>query len=238
MASVGSAVQSTAATRCGSRRSSWPSRTSESPLYGVDADDVVVRGGRLHVKDNPARGETYQQLLARNDRTHLGGARVLRRARRTTGPPTTPTARSSPRSPSTRRLGLVRVRRMLGVYDAGRIISPKLADSQAIGGMVGGIGAGPAGAHGHRPPRRPDRQRQPRRLPRPRQRRHPRPQGDLPGRARTTHADPHRRQGPRRGRPGRGGARHRQRGLQRHRPPRSANCPSPPRRCSDTTGWP
>ena len=39
------------------------------------------------------------------------------------------------------RLGLVRVRRMLGVYDAGRIISPKLADSQALGGMVGGIGA-------------------------------------------------------------------------------------------------
>jgi xanthine dehydrogenase YagR molybdenum-binding subunit len=29
----------------------------------------------------------------------------------------------------------------LGVYDAGRIVNPKLADSQAIGGMVGGIGA-------------------------------------------------------------------------------------------------
>ena len=38
------------------------------------------------------------------------------------------------------RLGLVRVRRMLGVFDAGRIINPKLADSQALGGMVGGIG--------------------------------------------------------------------------------------------------
>ena len=37
-------------------------------------------------------------------------------------------------------LGLVRVRRMLGVYDCGRIVSPKLADSQALGGMVGGIG--------------------------------------------------------------------------------------------------
>jgi xanthine dehydrogenase YagR molybdenum-binding subunit len=37
-------------------------------------------------------------------------------------------------------LGLVRLRRMLGVYDAGRIVNPKLADSQAIGGMVGGIG--------------------------------------------------------------------------------------------------
>src|ERR687893_2625547 len=30
---------------------------------------------------------------------------------------------------------------MLGVYDAGRVVNPKLADSQAIGGMVGGIGA-------------------------------------------------------------------------------------------------
>lgn len=38
------------------------------------------------------------------------------------------------------RLGLVRVRRMLGDFDAGRIISPKPADSQAIGAMTGGIG--------------------------------------------------------------------------------------------------
>lgn len=37
-------------------------------------------------------------------------------------------------------LGTVRVRRMYGRYDAGRIINPKLAHSQAIGGMVGGLG--------------------------------------------------------------------------------------------------
>jgi xanthine dehydrogenase YagR molybdenum-binding subunit len=48
--------------------------------------------------------------------------------------------RRSPKVAVDARLGLVRVRRMLGVYDAGRIISPKLADSQALGGMVGGIG--------------------------------------------------------------------------------------------------
>ena len=34
----------------------------------------------------------------------------------------------------------VRVSRVLGVYDAGRIINPKLAHSQCIGGMVQGIG--------------------------------------------------------------------------------------------------
>jgi xanthine dehydrogenase YagR molybdenum-binding subunit len=37
-------------------------------------------------------------------------------------------------------LGTVRIRRIYGCYDAGRVINPKLAHSQAIGGMVGGIG--------------------------------------------------------------------------------------------------
>ena len=34
----------------------------------------------------------------------------------------------------------MRIRRIYGCYDAGRVINPKLAHSQAIGGMVGGIG--------------------------------------------------------------------------------------------------
>jgi xanthine dehydrogenase YagR molybdenum-binding subunit len=37
-------------------------------------------------------------------------------------------------------LATVRVPRIVGAYDAGRIISPKIAHSQCIGGMVGGIG--------------------------------------------------------------------------------------------------
>jgi xanthine dehydrogenase YagR molybdenum-binding subunit len=109
-----------------------------SPLYGVDPANVVVWNGRLRVKDDPARGETYQQLLTRNNRTHLEALGTYAPAQ----------ARSSMYAYGAvfaevavdARLGLVRVRRMLGVYDAGRIISPKLADSQAIGGMVGGIG--------------------------------------------------------------------------------------------------
>ncbi|MGW6604277.1 xanthine dehydrogenase family protein molybdopterin-binding subunit [Streptomyces sp. NPDC055036] len=110
----------------------------ESPLHGADPDGIVVRAGRLHVKDNPVRGETYQRLLARNDRTHLetlgsfqpGASRFSMYAYSATFAEVAVDAR----------LGLVRVRRMLGVCDAGRIISPKLADSQALGGMVGGIG--------------------------------------------------------------------------------------------------
>ena len=37
-------------------------------------------------------------------------------------------------------LGTIRVPRIIGAYDAGRVVNPKLAHSQCIGGMVGGIG--------------------------------------------------------------------------------------------------
>ena len=37
-------------------------------------------------------------------------------------------------------LGMVRVRRAVGAYGAGRIVNPRLARSQCVGGMVGGIG--------------------------------------------------------------------------------------------------
>jgi xanthine dehydrogenase YagR molybdenum-binding subunit len=37
-------------------------------------------------------------------------------------------------------LGETRVRRLVGAYGAGRIVNPKLARSQCIGGMLGGIG--------------------------------------------------------------------------------------------------
>jgi xanthine dehydrogenase YagR molybdenum-binding subunit len=36
--------------------------------------------------------------------------------------------------------GTVRVPRIIGAYDGGRIVNPKLAHSQCIGGMMGGIG--------------------------------------------------------------------------------------------------
>ncbi|MEW1837143.1 xanthine dehydrogenase family protein molybdopterin-binding subunit [Nonomuraea angiospora] len=112
----------------------------QSPLYGVAVQDVVVRSGRMQVKSDPARGETYQRLLARNNRPYLESLGSFTR-------PSGPERHSFYAYNATfaevavdAALGLVRVRRMLGVYDAGRIISPKLAISQAIGGIVGGIG--------------------------------------------------------------------------------------------------
>ncbi|MDX2675058.1 xanthine dehydrogenase family protein molybdopterin-binding subunit [Streptomyces sp. NY05-11A] len=139
MLSVGSAVQDT----CDKLRQQAVKLAIEderSPLHGVEAGTVVARGGRLHVQGDAARGETYRQLLARNNLTHLEarGSYTPEEERRFS---MYGYAAMFAEVAVDARLGLVRVRRMLGVYDAGRIISPKLAESQAIGGMVGGIGS-------------------------------------------------------------------------------------------------
>ncbi|GAA2934524.1 xanthine dehydrogenase family protein molybdopterin-binding subunit [Streptomyces violaceus] len=139
MASVGSAVVD-ACDKVRQQAIELAVGDEESPLHGVPAGDVVVRNGRLHVRGTPARGETYRSLLARHNRSHM-------EARGNYAGPPTPERNSYNAYNATfaevavdATLGLVRVRRMLGVYDAGRIISPKLAESQAIGGIVGGIG--------------------------------------------------------------------------------------------------
>lgn len=112
---------------------------SRSPLHGTRPADVLVRDGRLQLRNDYLRGETYQQLLSRNNRSHLEMIGSFTPAEETQfsiysyGAVFAEVAVDA-------RLGTVRVRRMLGVYDAGRIVNPKLANSQAIGGMIGGIG--------------------------------------------------------------------------------------------------
>jgi xanthine dehydrogenase YagR molybdenum-binding subunit len=139
MASVGSAVQD-GCDKVRRQAIALAVNDPRSPLHGVNPDDVIVRKGRISVKNDPTRGETYRQLLARAGRDHLeviGSWAPPEHDRFSMygyGAVFAEVAVDA-------RLGLVRLRRMLGVYDAGRIVNPKLADSQALGGMVGGIGA-------------------------------------------------------------------------------------------------
>ncbi|MFF5307934.1 xanthine dehydrogenase family protein molybdopterin-binding subunit [Streptomyces massasporeus] len=139
MASVGSAVQD-GCDKLRRQAIALAVEDEDSPLYGVDSADVVVRGGRLYVKDAPGRGETYRRLLTRNNRTHLEALGTYAGAPETGKFSFYAYAATFAEVAVDARLGLVRVRRMVGVYDAARIINPRLADSQAIGAMVGGIG--------------------------------------------------------------------------------------------------
>ena len=111
-----------------------------SPLSGLRPAEVGVVGGRMFHTGEPARGESYQDLLRRRGLDSLDTQE--------TWSPDDADQRFSMHAYGAifaevavdELLGTVRIRRVHGCYDAGRIINPKLAHSQAIGGIVGGIG--------------------------------------------------------------------------------------------------
>ncbi len=139
MASVGSAVF-TVGNMLRDRMIRLSVTDPGSPLNAVAPQDVTVVDGRMSVAQDPGRGETYQDLLRRRGWPSLDSTQ--------TWSPDDADKRFSMYAYGAvfaevavdEALGFVRVRRIYACYDAGRVVNPKLAHSQAIGGMVGGIG--------------------------------------------------------------------------------------------------
>jgi xanthine dehydrogenase YagR molybdenum-binding subunit len=113
---------------------------ARSPLYGRTASMIRVHDGRMAVPDSPDIGEAYADLLRRNGRLEVEAPGSW-----------TPPPLDTPYGLLTfgaqfaevavdADLGLIRVRRMLGVFAPGRVLNPKLARSQLMGGMLWGLG--------------------------------------------------------------------------------------------------
>jgi xanthine dehydrogenase YagR molybdenum-binding subunit len=139
MASVGSAVFA-AANMLRDRFIRTAVTDPKSPLNGLRPEDVAVMDGRMFATAGPERGESYQDLLRRRSWPNLDSEQ--------TWTPSDADERYSMYSYGAvfaevvvdELLATVRIRRIYACYDVGRVINPKLAHSQAIGGMVGGIG--------------------------------------------------------------------------------------------------
>jgi xanthine dehydrogenase YagR molybdenum-binding subunit len=137
-ASVGPAV-SAACTARRSERIRLAAGDPTSPLFGAESR-VAVENGRLFIADDPSRGETYAELLGRQ-----GLDLVERSGTARPGPERQQYAIGSfgavfaevKVDPD---LGLVRVSRLVGAYDIGRVINPKAARSQLTGGIIWGLG--------------------------------------------------------------------------------------------------
>ena len=111
----------------------------QSPLHDADPSAVGAAEGRLTLRDQPDVGESYGELLGRNRRTYAEAIGSW-----------TPPPLDTPHGLLTfgaqfaevavdPDLGLVRVRRMLGAFAPGRVLNPKLARSQLMGGMLWGL---------------------------------------------------------------------------------------------------
>ncbi|HZM02784.1 MAG TPA: xanthine dehydrogenase family protein molybdopterin-binding subunit, partial [Candidatus Saccharimonadales bacterium] len=111
---------------------------SDSPLHGQSEDSIAVENGRLFLRQDVSKGETYAEILGRqklpdieaestelpddkHHSFHSFGAQFVK-------------VKVDPL------LGTVRVTKCASVMDIGRVLNAKTARSQVIGGVVFGIG--------------------------------------------------------------------------------------------------
>ena len=117
---------------------------TRSPLYGAGNAGVIARSGRLVRRDDPSRGESYADILARAGLEQIEG--------RGTGGNPNPMEAHAQSDYAMHAHGAVfaevkvdpdleqmRVTRVVGAFAAGRIINPRLVQSQLYGGMIWGV---------------------------------------------------------------------------------------------------
>ncbi len=112
----------------------------DSPLHGLKPDEVEARDGGIYSIADSSRGETYAAVFHRSGKDEISVTGD--------GPAPLEVQHWSMHSFSANFVevgvntvtGEVRVRRMLGAFDCGRILNAKTARSQFRGGMIMGIG--------------------------------------------------------------------------------------------------
>jgi xanthine dehydrogenase YagR molybdenum-binding subunit len=112
---------------------------AQSPLHGADPAAVTVAGGRMALAGDPGTGETYAALMERhrmNDAEAIGSW----------DPPPLDTpyglltfGAQFAKVAVDADLGIIRVRHMVGAFAPGRVLNPKTARSQLMGGMLWGM---------------------------------------------------------------------------------------------------
>ncbi len=138
VASVTPAVQ-LAAGKARLKLLSMATEDARSPVHGARVDELDFKDGRIFLKRSPAVSEHYIALLERNG-----------------NPPGEASARTRPNENDDKysahsfgavftevtvdsELGIVRMPKVVAVYDVGRLLNEKTGKSQFIGGIVGAL---------------------------------------------------------------------------------------------------
>src|SRR4029453_2774176 len=116
-----------------------PVADAKSPLYDADPSGVAVSDGRMSLGNRPEVGETYTELLRRNFLEEADALGSWKPTGADTGYATTTFGAQFAEVAVDADLGVVRVRRMLGVFAPGRVLNPRTARSQLMGGMLWGM---------------------------------------------------------------------------------------------------
>ncbi|MGC1779785.1 MAG: xanthine dehydrogenase family protein molybdopterin-binding subunit [Xanthobacteraceae bacterium] len=114
-----------------------------SPLFGAGNAGVIARGGRLSRRDDDSRSESYADILGRAGLAQIEGRGASGSPNPMEHPPSDYAMHAHGAvfaeikvDPD---LGQMRVTRLVGAFAAGRIINPRLVQSQLYGGMIWGV---------------------------------------------------------------------------------------------------
>jgi xanthine dehydrogenase YagR molybdenum-binding subunit len=142
-ATAGTAISNAGADAIG-RLAALATSDRRSPLFGAGNAGVIARGGHLFRRDDESRSESYGEILAR-----AGLARIEGRGAAGNPNPIEAHAQSDYAmhahgavfaevkvDPD---LCQMHVTRVIGAFAAGRVINPRLVQSQLCGGMIWGV---------------------------------------------------------------------------------------------------
>jgi xanthine dehydrogenase YagR molybdenum-binding subunit len=165
-ASAGSAVWAAALT-LKSKAIQLAIADKKSPLFGQPEEGVRTEGGRLFISGSPDKGESYGQLLTRRGLPTLETEITTNVSTREGAPPQASGAGGEKEQSAAVKadeavdhkkyafhsfgaqfakvlvdptLGTVRVAKIAGVMDIGKVLNLKTATNQIMGGMIFGIG--------------------------------------------------------------------------------------------------
>jgi len=110
-----------------------------SPLTGASAQDVEIADGKLFVRSAPSRSMTFAELMRLQREEMLEGHGDAQPGEERDKYSMYAFGAQFAEVRIDEDLGQIRVSRMTGVFGAGKILNPKTARSQFIGGMVWGI---------------------------------------------------------------------------------------------------
>ena len=145
-----------------------------SPLHGYKEQDIMADNGRIYLKKNTDKGETYAAILNRKGLAQLDADAKTNVSTRNQGPPTpapagSPEAKIEDESKTNMavqedehtdrkpyafhsfgaqfakvlvdpELGTIKVEKLVGVMDIGKVMNLKTATNQIMGGMIFALG--------------------------------------------------------------------------------------------------
>jgi xanthine dehydrogenase YagR molybdenum-binding subunit len=137
-ASIGPAVQA-AAGEARQKLIAVAVADRQSPLYGARSADVDFQDGKVRLKSEPSKAEEFVSILKRRGGQPIEATVSAKPLLDTNQTPCHSFGAVFAEVGVDADLGVSRVKRVVAVYDVGRIVNQRTARSQFVGGIVWGI---------------------------------------------------------------------------------------------------